>query len=137
MDRIKFSSLLAQQREENNIGKNAMCRLTGFSFVQLQLIENACNNYNMKLVFRYLSAIWAGIILQKRNKEFILVEYSQLIEWLISARKKNYTQQQLADDTDISRGMLMRIESQKSNLSVDIFLKIVDVLGYKIDIQSI
>lgn len=137
MDRIKFSSLLAQQREENNIGKNAMCRLTGFSFLQLQLIENACNNYNMKLVFRYLSAIWAGIILQKRNKELILVEYSQLIEWLISARKKNYTQQQLADDIDISRGMLMRIESQKSNLSVDIFLKIVDVLGYKIDIQSI
>lgn len=137
MDRIKFSSLLAQQREENNIGKNEMCRLTGFSFLQLQRIENAGNNYNMQLVFRYLSAIWAGIILQKRNKELILVEYSQLIEWLISARKKNYTQQQLADDIDISRGMLMRIESQKSNLSVDIFLKIVDVLGYKIDIQSI
>lgn len=137
MDRKEFSSLLTQQREAKKIGKNEMCRLTGFTFHQLQRIENAGNNYNIGLALRYLSAIKSSMVIQKYKKERLCTEYNQLIKWLVSARKdNNYTQRKLAEAISISYVMLARVESNKSNLSIDVLLKILEVLGYNIEIKN-
>ena len=45
MNRIEFSQQLIVQRESAGIGKNELCRLTGFTFNQLQYLEKASNNY--------------------------------------------------------------------------------------------
>ena len=57
MNRIEFSQQLIVQRESAGIGKNELCRLTGFTFNQLQYLEKASNNYNINLVCTYLAAI--------------------------------------------------------------------------------
>ena len=63
MDRKTFSSLLVNQRENHNIGKNELCRMTGFTFLQLQRLESASNNFNMNLALRYLTSVNAALVL--------------------------------------------------------------------------
>ena len=137
MDRKEFSSLLVQQREAKNIGKNEMCRLTGFTFLQLQRIENAGNNYNMGLIFRYLSAIKLNMVLQKGKKEWVLFEYNQIPKWLSKVRCGNLSLRKLALTVGCAYSSVMNIEHEKVIVSIDLFLKIVDTFGYKIYIKAL
>lgn len=137
MNRLEFSSLLVRQREAHKIGKNELCRITGFTFLQLQRIENADNNYNLGLVFCYLSALKSCMILKKDNEESYLAKYNQTTKWLVSARKEFFSQRALAEAIGMSYVMLARIETQKSNLTIDVFLKIAEILGYSIEIRPI
>ena len=61
MDRIEFSQMLVLARERIGLGKNEMCRQTGYTFVQLQLLETKPNNFAMNKAFHYLDSI--GMIL--------------------------------------------------------------------------
>ena len=57
MDRIEFSQMLVQAREDAGLGKNEMCRRTGYTFVQLQLLETKPNNFAMDKAFHYLESV--------------------------------------------------------------------------------
>lgn len=135
MDRKEFSSLLVQQREAKNIGKNEMCRLTGFTFLQLQRIENAGNNYNMGLVFRYLSAAKLSMVLQKGNKEWVFVEYSKIPKWLSNTRDGKFSLRKLALAVGCTYSAVTNVEHEKTVISVDLFLKIVDIFECDIRIK--
>lgn len=137
MDRNEFSSLLVAQREANNIGKNELCRFAEFTFLQLQRIENADNNYNMGLAFRYLSVVKSKVCLQKGKKEWSLTEYSQFPKWLAKARDGKFSLRKLALVANCSYSAVTNVEHEKTVISIDLFLKIVDVLGYNIEIKSI
>lgn len=137
MDRKDFSSRLVVQREANNLGKNELCRLTGFTFVQLQRLEKADNNYNMELVFRYLSVVRSSIILQKDKKEYCLTHYEQVPQWLSEARGEVLSLRKLAEIANCSYSAITNVEHGKTVISVDLFLKLIDVLGYSVEIKLV
>lgn len=137
MNRNEFSALLIERREANNIGKNELCRLTGFTFLQLQRLESAGNNYNMRLAFRYLSIVKSSIILKKGKKEYCLTQYEQYPQWLSKARGKMFSLRKLAEAANCSYSAVTNVEHEKTVISIDLFLKLTDVLGYNIEIKSI
>lgn len=137
MDRFEFCNLMEQAKLSSGITSSEISLSMKMLFPTFRRFEKGKHNFSMTKAMEYINILHAELVIYNDVMSTSITEYSQLIEWLISVRKENYTQQKLANDINISKGMLMRIESQKSNLSVDIFLKIVDVLGYKIDIQSI
>lgn len=136
MDRNEFSFLLVAQREANNIGKNELCRSAEFTFLQLQRLESAGNNYNMGLVFRYLAVVNSNVCLQKGKKEWCLTEYNQIPKWLAKARDGKFSLRKLAIAADCSYSAVTNVEHGKTVISVDLFLKLVEVLGYSIEIKS-
>lgn len=136
MNRNEFSSLLVIQREANNIGKNELCRSADFTFLQLQRIESAGNNYNMGLAFRYLAVVKSNVYLRKGKKEWCLTEYNQIPKWLAKARDGKFSLRKLAIAADCSYSAVTNVEHGKTVISIDLFLKIVEVLGYNIEIKS-
>lgn len=135
MDRTTFSSLLASQRENHNIGKNELCRMTGFTFLQLQRLENASNNFNLNLVLRYLASTNAVLILSNEKKSCTLQEYNEYATWLADARAGFYSLRKLAEAADCSYSAITNVERGKTVISIDLFLKLADTLGYTIKIE--
>lgn len=62
MNRTDFCQLLINTRQNMDVGKNEMCRLTGFTFVQLQLLEDKPNNFAIKKAIDYLAALCYSVI---------------------------------------------------------------------------
>ena len=135
MDRITFSSLLINEREKRNIGKNELCRMTGFTFLQLQRLESASNNFNMSLVFRYLTSVDAVLILCNGNNSYAMQEYSEYATWLANARNGLYSLRKLAETANCSYSAITNVERGKTIISIDLFLKLADTLGYAIKIE--
>ena len=136
MDRATFSSLLVNQRENRNIGKNELCRMAGFTFLQLQRLESASNNFNMSLVFRYLVSVEAVLILCNDNNSCTLQEYDEYATWLANARNGLYSLRKLAETADCSYSAITNVERGKTVISIDLFLKLADTLGYTIKIEQ-
>jgi transcriptional regulator with XRE-family HTH domain len=130
MTRKEFSEKLVECRENAGCGKNELCRRTGFTFNQLQRLENASNNFLINNVFFYLKAIEVQLKLRNtaKKKSVTIKEYKNIIDWLTKNRKPNYTQRSLAEKIECSHITIANIESEKSVVSVDIFLRLVDVL---------
>lgn len=135
MNRATFSSLLVNQRENRNIGKNELCRMTGFTFLQLQRLESASNNFNMSLVFRYLVSVEAVLILCNNNNSCTLKEYDEYATWLVNARNGLYSLRKLAETANCSYSAITNVERGKTVISIDLFLKLADTLGYTIKIE--
>lgn len=135
MTRKEFSQLLVDARVEASCGKNELCRKTGFTFLQLQRIEGALNNYNLILVCKYIDAL--GLCLRiVQGEEIIFVnQYTQLIEVIKTLRKKHFTQRALADKVGVSYVFIANIENNKIRLSIDKFLPIISALDIQITIK--
>lgn len=103
----------------------------------LRRFEKGKHNFSLVKVMEYLKVLKAQMVLYNDESSLTMVEYNQLIEWIVSARKDSYSQYKLAEAIGFSRAMLARIESQKSTLTIDVLLKIIEVLGYNIKIESL
>lgn len=135
MDRKQFSLLLVKQREQKKIGKNELCRNAGFTFVQLQRIENASNNFNFNLICKYLEAVGAILVIKTPKNIFPISNYKQFVDWLINTRGDKLSVRKLADITGCSFSAIAHIEQGLTVISVDTFLKIVDAFGYELNIE--
>lgn len=127
--------MLVQARENANIGKNEMCRLTGFTFVQLQLLEAKPNNFAMDKAFHYLDCIGKTLSLEKENDSATLHDIPSIATWLKNARKDIYTQRSLAEAVGCTYPTIANIERGSNKVTVDNFLKLADTLGYTIKIE--
>jgi transcriptional regulator with XRE-family HTH domain len=101
----------------------------------LRRFEKGEHNFSLVKVMEYLQVLHAQLVIYNEKSTVVVTEYSQLIEWLVSTRKNGYTQRKLAEAVGISYVMLARIESNKSSLSIDVYLKIIEVLGYSVNIK--
>jgi transcriptional regulator with XRE-family HTH domain len=136
MDRKQFSELLVKQREQNNIGKNEMCRLTGFTFVQLQLLEVRPNNFAIKKAIDYLAALHKVIVIYNHRNETTINNVEKFNKWLVNKRKK-IPIRTLAEMAGCSFSAISHAEQGISVISIDVFLKIIEALGYEIKIKSV
>ena len=135
MNRVEFSQMLVQAREHANIGKNEMCRQTGFTFVQLQHIEAKPNNFAMDKAFHYLYCIGMALFIKKDNDSVMLSDISSISTWLKTARNGIYTQRSLAEAVGCTYPTIANIERGSNKVTVDNFLKLAGTLGYTIKIE--
>lgn len=137
MDRKTFSYMLVKQREHANVGKNELCRLTGFTFLQLQRIERAYNNYKMDLAIKYLSSLSLVLLLEREDNKTIIHSNSDIANWLKQARNGVFTQRKLAEAIESSHVIIANLERGFRLFHVDMFISLVDLLNYNIKIEKI
>ena len=135
MDRIEFSQLLIQARANAGLGKNEMCRRTGYTFVQLQLLETKPNNFSMDKAFHYLESIGMVLSIEKDNCRTKLSDIASIATWLKEARKGTYTQRSLAEAVGCTYPTIANIERGSNKVTIDNFLKFANTLGYTIKIE--
>jgi DNA-binding XRE family transcriptional regulator len=102
-------------------------------------LESEKNNSSLDKVIQYLNAINLKISLvnKKTNERFLISQYKDVINWLTNSRKPDYTQRSLAEKVSCSYIAIAHIESEKSVVSVDIFLRLVDSLGFEVELSPI
>lgn len=135
MDRIEFSQMLVLARERIGLGKNEMCRQTGYTFVQLQLLETKPNNFAMNKAFHYLDSIGMILAIDKDGNSTKLNDIESIATWLKAARNGIYTQRSLAEVVGCTYPTIANIERGSNKVTVDNFLKLADTLGYTIKIE--
>lgn len=135
MDRIEFSQMLVLARERIGLGKNEMCRQTGYTFVQLQLLETKPNNFAMNKAFHYLDSIGMILAIDKDGNSTKLNDIESIATWLKAARNDIYTQRSLAEAVGCTYPTIANIERGSNKVTVDNFLKLADTLGYTIKIE--
>lgn len=131
MDRQGFSELLIKTRESENVSKNQICRLMGLMFHQLQRLERGSNNYNVKLVVSYLAALGYCISLSGH----LCYTYQDIITDIADKRsQEQHTVRSIAELLQCSYTFYSRVENEHSLLTIDLFLRIIDVLDLKLEI---
>ena len=131
MDRLEFSGLLINTREAECVSKNQMCRLMGIMFTNLQRLERGNNNYNIKTIVAYLDALGYCISLSG----ILCCSYHDVILCIIDMRHKlQHTVRSLTALLQYSYASYSRIENERTLLNIDLFLRIVDVLGLELKI---
>ena len=135
MNRLDFCKLMEQAKIASGIPISEISFSMKMLMPTLRRFEKGEHNFSLIKVMEYLRVLHAQLVIYNEKSYVTVTEYNQLIAWVVSARKECYTQRSLAEVIGISYVMLARIESQKSSLSIDILLKIIEVLEYKIDIK--
>ena len=135
MNRLDFCKLMEQAKIASGIPASEISFSMKMLMPTLRRFEKGEHNFSLVKVMEYLQVLHAQLVIYNEKSTVVVTEYSQLIEWLVSARKNGYTQRKLAEAVGISYVMLARIESNKSSLSIDVYLKIIEVLGYSVNIE--
>ena len=135
MDRLGFCNLMEQAKTCSNLTPSEISFSMKMLMPTLRRFEKGNHNFSMTKVMEYLKVLSAKLIVHKGSSKKIFTDYEQLISWIILERKKSFSQRTLAEAVGMSYVMLARVESQKSNLTIDVFLKIVDILGCSIEIK--
>ena len=134
---MDFCKLMEQAKIASGISASEISFSMRMLLPTLRRFEKGKHNFSLIKVMEYLKVLHAKLVIYNEESTITVDEYSQLVEWVVSARKDSYSQHKLAEAIGISRDMLARVESHKNNLSIDIFLRIVEILGYNIKIKSL
>lgn len=137
MDRIEFCNLLVRAKEQSGKSTNTVSFDLRMQWSTLRRFEKGANNSNMKKVFEYMAVIDSCLHIVSDNSDKTILNYDDLISWITKERNGKYTQRQIAKIINISYVMIANIESRKNSLTIDVFLRIIDALGYTVKIERI
>ncbi|NDV64014.1 helix-turn-helix transcriptional regulator [Bacteroides sp. 224] len=138
MLRQEFCDKCKQLREEvTKVSLNEVWRRSGFQPMQTKRLERGVNNFNMNNAISYLSAIEVQMKLKdsKKNTVVLIKEYKSIVNWLVKYRKLEFTQRSLAENIECSHITIANIESEKSIVSIDIFLRLVYALRFEVELS--
>ena len=136
MERIEFCDLMVKAKENSGISTSDLSFAIKMQWATLRRFEKGIHNFNMKKAIEYLDILNAKICLIKNKKKHVIANYTQLLQWCIESRTGIYTQRTLAEAIGCSYVNMAKIETEKSTMSVDIFLKIAEVLDFNIEIKQ-
>jgi DNA-binding XRE family transcriptional regulator len=134
MTRKEFSDRLVECRKTSGVKVKDICFAMDSMERSVYLLEKATHNFSMAIVILYLKAINVQFKLRDKinYKTITIKEYKDIVNWLVNFRKPEYTQRSLAEKIECSNITIANIESGKNIVSIDIFLRLVDVIGFKI-----
>lgn len=137
MTRKEFSNQLVKSREEANCGKNELCRRTGFTFQQLQRLENASNNFSIDNVIKYLDAIEYDLFITK-DKKMLLFDNRESFanHFKILRNECDLSQRDFANKVGLSYSVIAGIEYGNKNTAIDNILLCLEGLGCQIIIKK-
>lgn len=137
MNRKEFCKALQNMRI--NAGRNS----SEFSFDMrilpnsLKRMENGEDNFGIQKAIKYLHLICKYIILSNNNNKYAILNAEQFNSWLSIHRKETHTQRSLSEATGASVSLIAKFEQNKNFPSIDMFLKIVEALGYTVTIEDL
>lgn len=136
MNREEFCQMLLNTRLEKNISLYAVQKNMGLTFQQAKRIEIGENNFNLNKAIDYLSSVESWIQLRKNKKKYSILKYQDAIDWLMKSREGIYSQRLLTKKIGCGEGTIRKIESGKSIMSIDMFLRFVDEFEFYIEIAK-
>jgi DNA-binding XRE family transcriptional regulator len=138
MDRKEFCEKLVETRNKANVTKYEINKNTGFPYHRLKVIEEDPDNFIISQAIRYLYGMRYMIVLNKPGyKDFGIIDAKQFGDWLSQIRPKICSRYALAKQIGCGGSVLFNIENKKTIPSIDMFLKIIDILGCNIEFVKI
>lgn len=137
MTREEFSKKLVECREAAGCGKNELCRRTGYTFNQLQRIENASNNYGISKPIIYLHQLSCYIEIKRELKSVIVTNTDNIASFIEMVKKEdNINQAEIAKKINITETALSNIMKNNNETTIDTFLKIINEFECTIEIKK-
>jgi DNA-binding XRE family transcriptional regulator len=124
MNRAEFCELMAQAKKNSGVSTSELSFDSRMLPSTLMRVEKGISNFSMQKAIQYLYAIHHHISLRNGKKIYVIKDYEDLLKWTVEARGKE-SQRSLAKVIDVNRGTITKIETKKSEMSVDLFLKLV------------
>lgn len=138
MDRKALCKIVKDIRQKSGVPMKTICAMMDVMPTSVYRLESGASNFNLKLLMNYLNAINTQMVLSSANStNMVISDYEQFVDWLVQARTQiSYTQRILAEKTGITYVTIANIESQKNIVTIDSFLKIIEALGYVLNIEK-
>lgn len=137
MNRIEFCTLLLKAKENSGKSTNTISFDLRMQWTTLRRLEKGEHNFNLKKVMEYLNVINSKLVLVLNTKNDSCLNYNDIVAWIKNARQDVFTQRQLANEIGSAHPTIANIERGTTVVSIDTFLKIVEVLGYELKIEKI
>lgn len=138
MTREGFSEMLVTIRETAGISKNEMCRRTVMAFSEIDRIERSVNNYGIPKVIHYLNAMNLVLVLNLNDTKSAIFSSEDFAKWLLKLKEQSgVSLQNIASNTGCTHTTIRNIINNKSNVKIDLLLKLVDYFGYTIEFKPI
>ncbi len=137
MDRKEFCEMLVKAREEAGYNKSQLCIESEMLLSQLLRIETAHNNFGLDKSLKYLSGIHKAVGIRKGRKKIVFSDVEQFADWLPSTYQEMGSRNALATKIGSDSNVLSNIEKKNTKVSIDTFLKTVNVLGYTVTIENL
>lgn len=136
MERIEFCELLLEAKRNSGITTSEISFKLKMLLPSLRRFEKGTHNFSVSKAVDYIEAANSYLLLKKKNstEELLIKEYKDIIRWLVKSRDGVYTQRSLTQAVGLSNGTIRNIESDISIMSIDIFLKLVDIFGFHIKV---
>lgn len=131
MNRKEFCELLIAAREKSKIKMKTICSTLSVVPTSIYRLEKGGYDFSIKSLLLYLPAINHSLIIEHNGKKQHIIKcYADILKYIRSIRKtSNYSQQELASLIGVTRVQLSNIESKKSVIHIDTFLKIISIAG--------
>lgn len=136
MNRIEFCNLLIETKDMFGISTSELSFTVKMLLPTLRRFEKGVHNFSIKKAIEYAEAIGCILVLTHENKSVKIKCYQDIVNWMIETRSGNLTQREIAQKLHMSYVSVAKIESNKSVMSVDTFLKLLDIYGFTVTMKN-
>lgn len=136
MERIEFCSLLKEvrQSEESGYTQETIASVLSVSKATIWNLENGKCNFRMSFIFKYIKALCTYIYLIRNEDCELIISDSDIADFIINYRDCYMEQQDVADLIGCDVLVIDKIEKCEESMTIDSFLKLIDSIGYKIEV---
>lgn len=131
MERQKFCKMLEIARGYSEKTTSTLSYDMRMPPQNIRRIERGLFNFRMDRCLNYLEHIGYSIFLEKDGEEVVIARYEDILAWFSNNRGK-LSRPSLASDMGVDRSYIRLIESGQHKISVDLFLKLVEMFSYNL-----
>lgn len=137
MTRIEFCNHLRELRLQSEVKVKDISFKMNMLPAEIYNIERAKNNFNIFLIYNYISSINYKFSIQKENQIVILNTKELVSSWIQQLVNEYGSKSNVAKMSNIQRITVSNLINCKTSLSIEVFLRMVDAFGYEIKIEQI
>lgn len=141
MNKSDFCKKLAFIRgcEEAGYTTNSIASRLDVSENTIINLESGILNFNLNLLFRYMKLFYGYVDIGKKNVNvrFSFETESDVINFIKDYRTNCYlSQREFAQKLGCSVNIIRNIELGKTSMKIDLFFKMVNMLGFEVDCDA-
>lgn len=137
MNRNEFLELIKQRRKSCGISKYKAAKDSGLTWQQIDFLDSAYRSFSLKMIFTYLGALGACLCLTNEGDSAMVSSPKEAADFIKSARRKRGMKRvELADAAGCPLITIENTERMTTGVRTDLFLKILEVLGYRVSLAE-
>lgn len=140
MDRKEFCAIVSEYRKTSEIKMKEICFQMSVMPTAIYRLEKGDSNFSMENMLMYLQALRLYLNLYKNDCQSVyhIQSFDDLKNTIILLRQEqNLSQRKLAEQAGCGHITIANFERNKNTITIDVFLKIIDVLGYQLKIEQL